>query len=560
MENSGNPETRRFGRYEIDSELGRGAMGIVYKARDPQIDRWVALKTIPLHAQPSEMGEQFRHRFLNEAQAVGRLIHPGIVAVFDVGEDEEHHDPYIVFEYVAGEALNKVLSREKILPLARALQLVEELAEALDYAHQQGVVHRDIKPGNILLTPEGHAKIADFGIAKIDLSHTTLPGKVLGTPAYMAPEQLCDGKTDGRSDLFSLGVILYAMVTSRSPFRGDNSSAVCHKVATLNPPPPSAVNFELPRELDAVVARALAKKPGKRYQSGAEFAQAIHGLRARFAPTLVPVSPEKVSPEKVSPGKVLAGPPEKAAPKKPAAALQGRPATGLAYAAKVVRSAVLQAPLKDLALGFATITMLLIVGVQGHLLFRAHSEEAAAAETPRVHPGGAAAGATRNAGASAANPKPAAGAAANSSAPNSSTSAKAALQTASAKTPAGGSASPTSAAGEQVIVASSALNLAVQHQFKNATLYLWVDDQLMLKRVLHGGTQKRLVVFNGVRGVDSETIQVLAGKHTLRLRALTADQSVDLSKTIAADFIGGGEKALRVTFDKHNSAMRLEWR
>ncbi len=538
MEKSGNPETRKFGRYEIDSELGRGAMGIVYKAHDPQIDRWVALKTIPLHAQ-SEIGEEFRKRFLVEAQAVGRLQHPGIVAVFDVGEDEQHHDPYIVLEYVAGEALNKVLSREKILPLAQALKLAEEIAEALDYAHLQGVVHRDIKPGNILLTLEGHAKIADFGIAKVDLSQTTLPGKVLGTPAYMAPEQLDGSKTDGRSDLFSLGVILYAMVTSRSPFRGDNSSAVCHKVVNFDPPAPSALNPDLPRELDAVVAQALAKKPAKRYQSCVEFAKAIHDLRVRFAPTVVPVSPERIARLKEN---------------RPKPAMAGKRATGMARAALVVRAAILNAPLKDIALGFATVIMLLIVGVQGHLLFHAHNEEVAAAAP--LPPRAASGSPTALAGSSPtakARSKTGTGA-------SSASGAKNGIKTAAAKSGAEVAANPAPAEETQVIVASSTLDVAVQHQFKDATLYLWVDDQLMLKRPLHGNAQRKMVVFNGVRGVDSEIVQVLAGKHVLRLRAVTADQTTDLSKTIAGDFIGGSEKALQVTFDKHNSGMRLNWR
>jgi len=538
MEKSGNPETRKFGRYEIDSELGRGAMGIVYKAHDPQIDRWIALKTIPLHAQ-SEIGEEFRKRFLVEAQAVGRLQHPGIVAVFDVGEDEEHHDPYIVLEYVPGEALNKVLSREKILPLAQALKLAEEIAEALDYAHLQGVVHRDIKPGNILLTLEGHAKIADFGIAKVDLSQTTLPGKVLGTPAYMAPEQLDGSKTDGRSDLFSLGVILYAMVTSRSPFRGDNSSAVCHKVVNFDPPAPSALNPDLPRELDAVVAQALAKKPAKRYQSCVEFAKAIHDLRVRFAPTVVPVSPERIARLKEN---------------RPKPAMAGKRATGMARAALVVRAAILGAPLKDIALGFATVIMLLIVGVQGHLLFHAHNEEVAAAAP--LPPRAASGSPTALAGSSPtakARSKTGTGA-------SSASGAKNGIKTAAAKSGAEVAANPAPAEETQVIVASSTLDVAVQHQFKDATLYLWVDDQLMLKRPLHGNAQRKMVVFNGVRGVDSEIVQVLAGKHVLRLRAVTADQTTDLSKTIAGDFIGGSEKALQVTFDKHNSGMRLNWR
>jgi serine/threonine protein kinase len=182
-----NPEIKRFGRYEIVAELGRGAMGVVCKARDPQIDRLVAVKTVSLRGQEPDEEKEFRMRFMHEAQAAGRLHHPGIVAIFDVGENPENHDPYIVMEYVAGEPLNRILAREKKLPLATALQLAEEVADALDYAHAQGVIHRDIKPANILVTSDGHAKIADFGIAKLNLAHFTVPGRVLGTPAYMAP-------------------------------------------------------------------------------------------------------------------------------------------------------------------------------------------------------------------------------------------------------------------------------------------------------------------------------------------------------------------------------------
>src|SRR6202161_3091635 len=153
-----NAELKRFGRYEVVAELGRGAMGVVYKARDPQIDRMVAVKTVSMWGQDRDEETEFRMRFLNEAQAAGRLHHAGIVSIFDVGENSENHDQYIVLEYVAGESLNRMLAREKKLPLAKALKFAEEIAEALDYAHAQGVVHRDIKPGHILLTEEGTAK------------------------------------------------------------------------------------------------------------------------------------------------------------------------------------------------------------------------------------------------------------------------------------------------------------------------------------------------------------------------------------------------------------------
>ena len=163
-----NSDTKRFGRYEIVGELGRGAMGVVYKARDPQIDRLVAVKTVSLWGQEPEEEKEFRLRFMNEAQAAGRLHHSGIVGVFDVGENPDNLDPYIVLEYVQGESLHRVLAREHKLPLETALQLAVEIADALDYAHAQGVIHRDVKPANILITQDGHAKIADFGIAEAE--------------------------------------------------------------------------------------------------------------------------------------------------------------------------------------------------------------------------------------------------------------------------------------------------------------------------------------------------------------------------------------------------------
>src|ERR1022692_3047658 len=291
-----NPESKRFGRYEVVAELGRGAMGVVYQARDPQIDRLVAVKTVALWGQEPEEEQEFRLRFLNVAQAAGRLHHAGIVAIFDVGENPENHDPYIVLEYVAGEALNRIMAREKKLPLVRALQLAEEIAEALDYAHAQGVIHRDIKPGNILVTGEGHAKIADFGIAKLNLAHFTLPGRVLGTPAYMAPEQLSGEGVDGRSDLFSLGVILYAMVTGHSPFQGNSATTVCFKVANREPLAASALDLNLPRELDEVISRAMAKNPEERYQRGAEFAEDVRQLQQTFKPGSTTTSLRAVAP------------------------------------------------------------------------------------------------------------------------------------------------------------------------------------------------------------------------------------------------------------------------
>ena len=527
------PESKQFGRYEITGELGRGAMGVVYKARDPQIDRVVALKTVPLRGQEPEAETEYRMRFLNEAKAAGRLHHPGIVAVFDVGEESEHQDPYIVLEYVAGEALNRKLAREKKIPLAIALQFAAEIAEALDYAHAQGVIHRDIKPGNILITPDGHPKIADFGIAKLNLAHFTLPGKVLGTPAYMAPEQLAGTSVDGRSDLFSLGVILYAMVTGHSPFQGDSATTVCFKVANREPVPASALDLDLPREIDAVIERAMAKDPAKRFQRGSEFAEAVGRLQTLGQPgstTTSFVTALGTRPQKAATGE----------------GLNNRPAVGLDYAVKVVRAEILKSPVKDLILGVATVILLVIVGIQSNLLFKTHEE---AADPGQIH--------TQPV------PVPHAGQLASARMPAGDGSPKPAAQKSSVKARAKAQTKDSVALApqpaKQVVVSLSTVELAVRHQFKDATLSVWVDDKLTLTRPLHGGTQKRLVVFNGVRGIESETMKVPAGKHTLRFRTHTADQTVDLSKTISGEFIGGNDKTLQISFDKHNTSMHLDW-
>lgn len=524
--------TKRFGRYEVIGELGRGAMGVVYKARDPQIDRMVAVKTVSLRGHDTEAEKEYRARFLNEAQAAGRLHHPGIVSVFDVGEDSESGDPYIVLEYVAGEALNRVLAREHKLPLSRALYIAEEVARALDYAHEQGVTHRDIKPGNILITEDGHAKIADFGIAKLNLAHFTLPGRLLGTPAYMAPEQLAGEGVDGRSDLFSLGVILYAMVTGHSPFQGDSATTICFKVANREPVPASALDLELPRVLDALISQAMAKDPAKRYQRGAEFADDLAGLRAQK----LPGTTTSLTNLGVRTRTATAIPP-----------LSGSPAVGMTYAGKMIRSR-LKGHAKDIAIALISVVVLLAIGVQSKMLVLSHAGAAptsaavAAAETPAIVS------------------KPQENAALATKPPSQTESGRTtpkavAVHTASAKTPAR-SETPRRVAAA---VPASTVELEIRHQFKEATLSVWLDGKILLTRPLHGATQKRLVVFNDVHGAESETIKVPEGKHELRFRAQTEDHTVDLSRTIYGDFAGGEDKTLQISFDKRNTAMRLDW-
>src|ERR1700678_4061174 len=273
-------KSESFGRYEVLAELGRGAMGVVYKARDPRINRLVAKKPIYMAGHPPEDVREYRERFFREAEAAGRISHPGIVTIFDVGQEPESLETYIVMEFVGGQSLDKLLTGEaRKLPLDLALQLAHELAEALDCAHSQGVVHRDLKPANILLTEDGHAKIADFGVAKLNLANHTLAGRALGTPAYMSPEQLNGETVDGRSDLFSLGVVLYTVLTGYRPFQGNSALTVSFKVVNRDPVPASVLDTDLPPGLDYIIARAMAKDPAERYQRGMEMVLDIQELR-----------------------------------------------------------------------------------------------------------------------------------------------------------------------------------------------------------------------------------------------------------------------------------------
>ncbi len=267
-----------LGRYLIEAEIGRGAMGVVYRAYDPQIGRQVAIKTISLSGQEFADESEYRSRFLREVRAAGRLSHPGVVTIYDAGEDPDTNEPYLVMEFVTGEPLNRLLARERKLSLSLSLQYAQEIAEALDYAHSQGVVHRDIKPANILITEDGHAKIADFGVAWMHQEITQV-GEVVGSPAYMAPEQMNGKQGDARSDLFSLGVVLYSMITGFRPFQGNSAKTVVFKVMNIDPVPVTSFQSNVSPELDAIVSRAIAKDPDERYPSGAELARAIHAFR-----------------------------------------------------------------------------------------------------------------------------------------------------------------------------------------------------------------------------------------------------------------------------------------
>lgn len=274
---------KRLGRYEVLTELGHGAMGRVYLGLDPQIGREVALKTVNIFQLDPSLHEEFCKRFFHEAQAAGRLLHPGIVTLFDVGEDPATNTPFLVMEYVEGSTLDVVMSEHRC-STSSALQVAKEIAEALDFAHAHGIVHRDIKPSNILLTREGRAKITDFGVARLPAGPATDTGAVLGTPQYMSPEQLGGKRVDGRTDLFALGTILYRLLTGFDPFPGDSLSTVFFKIMFTDPAPVGSLDPQLGPDFDYVLNRALAKEPVRRYQNGQEFAADLEDLHLGAPP------------------------------------------------------------------------------------------------------------------------------------------------------------------------------------------------------------------------------------------------------------------------------------
>ncbi len=265
---------QQIGRYTIEREAGRGAMGIVYLAVDPVLDRRVALKTVrlPEALDEGERAEYIR-RFYREAQAAGKLSHPGIVTIYDAGFDETSRSHFIAMEFIAGVTLKQFISDGLRLAPRQAAFIAAGVAEALDYAHAQGVVHRDIKPANIILTDRGAVKIADFGIAKVPSSHLTMEGTYLGTPAYTSPEQVLGRVVDGRSDLFSLGIVLYELLAGRKPFPADHLGQLFHAIAYEPHPPLGEILPGCPPALAAVVDRALHKDASARYAGGLDFAR-----------------------------------------------------------------------------------------------------------------------------------------------------------------------------------------------------------------------------------------------------------------------------------------------
>lgn len=270
-----------LGRYQILAELGQGAMGVVYQAKDPVIDRLVAIKTISLYLPKDELAE-YEARFYQEAKAAGRLNHPNIVTIYDVGK--EGNVAYMAMELLEGKELREWVTAGNPLPVAQAVDVAMQVAEGLAYAHEHQVVHRDIKPANIMIVRDNLVKITDFGIARMRQSEVkTMTGYVLGSPKYMSPEQITGKRSDHRSDIFSLGIVLYETLTGAVPFNGDSIHSIMYQTVNLTPEAPSRRNPAVPEMLDLIAAKALAKDVESRYPNARELADDLRACKEQLA-------------------------------------------------------------------------------------------------------------------------------------------------------------------------------------------------------------------------------------------------------------------------------------
>ncbi len=270
-------ELKKLGRYEVTAELGQGAMGIVYKGVDPMIGRTVALKTLKTEGVAPDQLAEFKRRFAQEAQSAGRLAHPNIVTIYDVGEEQGL--AYIAMEFIKGKALDEYISEKSPFSIDQIVSIMTQICDGLGYAHKNGVIHRDIKPANIVLTTDHIAKITDFGIAKIASTSATQTGMVVGTPSYMSPEQITGRGVDNRSDIFSIGAVFYELLTYEKAFPGDNITTVMYRVVHENPTPISIANMAVPAQFDQIVMKAIAKNPADRYPDAETMGREIQNYK-----------------------------------------------------------------------------------------------------------------------------------------------------------------------------------------------------------------------------------------------------------------------------------------
>jgi serine/threonine protein kinase len=527
---------QRIGRYEVKSELGPGAMGVVYRARDTDIGRIVALKVVHTANASAEDVAKYKQRFHREAQAAGRLSHPGIVTIHDIAEDEAGQ-PYIVMEFVEGRPLNLLLGPTAQVPLDRLLDIGIQVAQALDYAHRNGVIHRDIKPPNILVTPDGRAKLADFGIARLEGTDLTQEGTSLGTPSYMSPEQFRGGAIDGRSDIFSLGAVVYWMCTGKKPFPGETITITSFQVAYENPIPPTQAKTDLPRDLDEILTRCLAKNPANRYATCGDLAADLEAVRAaRPLPMRLLAEPDTTASFPL--------PPRKTGPLRNEPVVEMSPADSDAETRVAVSSKdsavprLVSAPSRRSLPGMAWAAVAVVALMLAMVLASKWLVQRAPAGQPAAPAATAAVAAQPPSGA------------------ESSSGERGVADTARLNPAPSKSAAPA---------AFASLEVYCKHPFKQATLEVLVDGKPLLEAALEG-KRRGLTLGITVSGeFDKKDLPVVAGRHTFHVR-VTPKEGAVWSEKVSENLAEGEHDKLEITFkggsDKDLGGRKLvvEWK
>jgi serine/threonine protein kinase len=523
----------KIGRYEIQRELGRGMMGVVYEAHDPALTRTVALKTInPSFAASKEDREAFERRFETEARAAGRLSHPNIVVVHDVGRDDDTGVLFIALERLQGEPLSAVISRGERLPWREVLDIGRQIAEALDHLHSQGVVHRDIKPGNVMRLPPVSGrefrpvKLMDFGIAKVDTAQLTAAGQIFGTPLYMAPEQATKESVDARCDIFSLGAVLYALLTGREAFAAENVMATLQRVTNDDPLPPSAIDPAVPRDVDDVLARCLAKDPSHRYLDARhvaeDLADVFEGRPPRHREGWTSPPPRQAA-------ATVAGPLE---------SLLGTLTSTLTAdsAAEETRASGGPGPRprsrwREPGLYVDVAVVGVVMAIAAWVLFRPGGfgdREARADQAPSPSPAAAVAAPAPERPAPSAAPTPGA-------------------------TPT--AARPTPRPAPKLAPAQIVVDF--RYPLRRGTLRIDMNGKRVLERTIRGEVDKNLLVVKTHEGVHTELLELPAGRHIFDVE-VEWDDNVERA-SIAARFHAGETYRLKIRMGRLRKDLSLEW-
>lgn len=560
------PQPATLGRYRLLEEIGRGAMGRVFRALDPNTDRIVALKALDAgRDRPAAPTDEARVRFLREARAAGRLAHPGIVAVYDADIDAESGTPYLAMELVVGGSLAERIEARGPLRWGEAVTVAAAVADALDHAHERGVVHRDLKPANVLLADDGAVKVSDFGVARLLDDSSTLTGALRGTPAYMAPEQIRGDAVDGRADLYALGTLLYEMVTGEAPFRAESAIAVAHQVVHDAPRPPSLGCPDLPLEIEGVIRRAMAKRADERFTRGREMAAALRAAGAPSPPPLPAAAPVEAT-------LALPSPPVPARPPAP-----GPPST----------SAPPSTSRRSPALNLAVIAVVLVAATAGGL-WLARGRQApveptapppatlrplpAPAATPESGPdapndvdrlettaatGEAAAPAREAAPPPVPDETPPAPAGVPVRAPAPPAVAPAATPvTAPAEPPPSSQTASAEGAPPPAEALPATIEIHFVHRVRAGTLEVWVDGEPAWSTPLESPK-------NPLRRIGGEelisTFSVPAGAREIEVRVANDSERLDARETLSGELKAGETRVLRVVLVPLRGKLRLKW-